>query len=283
MHMNTSPPKIFNPRARDLVQARSKKRQARAGISFLYSRAAKDAASRLEDINRQFSRSVLVGAMDGRDIITTDLRSDRQPKDFRYLVSPDELDGQYDLVVSLLDLQSDDTIPETLIRYRKHLAPDGLLLVACLGGETLTELRQSLYATDQAVIGGATARVYPMVDYSQAAMLLGRTGLALPVVDMDRIRVSYGKLMSLVSDLRDLGLTNILAARDKRPLSRNWLSALNANYAEHFARVDGKLNATFEIIWMTGWAPHESQQKPLKPGSAKMRLADALKTQETKI
>ncbi|MEP4050792.1 MAG: SAM-dependent methyltransferase [Litorimonas sp.] len=281
--MNTSPPKIFNPRARDLAQARSAKRQARSGISFLYSRAAKDAASRLEDINRQFGRSVLVGAMDGRDIITAELRSDRRPENFLHVVSPADINGQYDLIVSLLELQSDDTIPDTLMQYRKHLAPDGLLLVAFFGGETLTELRQSLYATDQAVIDGAAARVYPMVDYSQAAMLLGRTGLALPVVDMDRVKVSYGKLMSLVSDLRDLGLTNVLTARDKRPLTRKWLAALKTNYAEHFARADGKLTTTFEIIWMTGWAPHKNQQKPLKPGSAKMRLADALKTQETKI
>lgn len=281
--MSPSPPKIFNPSARDLAHARSAKRQARRGMSFLYIRAADDAASRLEDINRQFARAVLVGRIDGRSQVTSDLRADRQPETFDYLSAPSDLDGKYDLIISLLDLQSDDAIPETLMRYRKHLAPDGLLLVAFLGGETLTELRQSLYAADQAVIGGAAARVYPMVDYSQAAMLLGRTGLALPVVDMDRVTVSYGKLMSLVADLRDLGLTNVLAARDTHALTRNWLAQLDESYAAHFARDNGKLNATFEIVWMTGWAPHKSQQKPLKPGSAKMRLADALKTDEKKI
>lgn len=281
--MSPSPQKIFNPRARDLAQARSAKRQARGSLSFLYIRAVEDAASRLEDINRRFARAVLIGRIDGRDVIESSLRPDRHPEIFDHLETPSGLDGQHDLIISLLDLQSDDAIPETLMRYRKHLAPDGLLLVAFLGGETLTELRQSLYAADQAVIGGATARVYPMVDYSQAAMLLGRTGLALPVVDMDRVTVSYGKLMSLVSDLRDLGLTNVLAARDTRPLTRNWLTQLNESYAAHFARADGKLQATFEIVWMTGWAPHESQQKPLKPGSAKMRLADALKTTEKKV
>ena len=281
--MSPSPPKMFNPRARTLAGARSAKRQARDGISFLYIRAAEDAASRLEDINRQFERAVLVGKIDGRSAVTSNLREDRQPELFDYLETPSELKGQYDVVISLLDLQSDDAIPATLTRYRKHLAPDGLLLVAFLGGETLTELRQSLYAADQTVFGGATARVYPMVDYSQAAMLLGRTGLALPVVDMDRVTVSYGKLTRLVSDLRDLGLTNVLAARDTRPLTRNWLKHLKESYTAHFARANGKLTATFEIVWMTGWAPHESQQKPLKPGSAKMRLADALKTKETKI
>ena len=114
-------------------------------------------------------------------------------------------------------------------------------------------------------------------------MLLGRTGLALPVVDTDRLTVSYGELGSLISDLRDLGLTNSLAARDTRYLSRHWLQVLRETYSEHFSRKDGKLMASFEILWLTGWAPHESQQKPLKPGSAKMRLSDALKTDETKF
>jgi len=281
--MSTSPLKIFNPRARNCALARSAKRQARKGVSFLYRRAAEDAASRLEDINRQFARAVLVGACDGRDEITGQLPAERQPKSFDYVNTPEQLIGSFELIVSIFDLQSDDNIPATLMRYRKHLSADGLLLVAFLGGETLTEFRQSLYAADQNIFGGATARIYPMVDYSQSAMLLGRTGLALPVVDMDRVTVAYKTLSSLVADLRDLGLTNVLSARDTRPLSRTWLKQLQDSYASHFARDDGKLQATFEIVWMTGWAPHESQQKPLKPGSAKMRLADALKTDETKL
>lgn len=281
--MNPSPPKIFNPRARDLAVTRSVKRQARTGHSFLLQRAAEDAASRLEDINRRFARAAAVGTVDCRDFIILNLRPDRRPETFDYAASPDALAGEYDLILSLFELQSDDNIPETLLRCREHLAPDGLLLIGFLGGETLTEFRQSLYAADQHILGGATARVYPMVDYSQAAMLLGRTGLALPVVDMDRVSVHYGKLSGLVSDLRDLGLTNVLAARDTRPVTRDWYAALEAAYAAHFSRDDGKLKATFEIVWMTGWAPHKSQQKPLKPGSAKMRLAHALKTQEKKL
>ncbi len=281
--MNTSPPKIFNPKAQSFARRRSAKRQARNGLSFLYTRAAEDAASRLEDINRQFAKAVLVGEIDGRQTIERHLPNKRRPETFGYLKSPTDLSGSYDLILSIFELQSDDAIPETLIRFRKHVAPDGLLLIAFLGGETLTEFRQSLYAADQEILGGATARIYPMVDYSQSAMLLGRTGLALPVVDMDRFTVSYSKLSSLINDLRDLGLNNVLSARDTRPLSRNWLKSLQDKYTAHFARADGKLNATFEIIWMTGWAPHESQQKPLKPGSAKMRLADALKTDETKL
>ena len=281
--MSPSPPKIFNPRARKFAQIRSAKRRARTGGSFLMKRAAEDAASRLEDINRKFARAALVGTVDSRKLITDNLPAERQPETFEYNPEPHDLDGTYDLILSLFELQSDDSIPETLMRFREHLAPDGLLLIAFLGGETLTELRQSLYAADQQILGGAAARVYPMVDYSQAAMLLGRTGLALPVVDMDRVTVHYAQLKSLVSDLRDLGLTNVLAARDTSPLTRNWRAALEAAYAAHFSRDDGKSKATYEIVWMTGWAPHKSQQKPLKPGSAKMRLADALKTQEKKV
>ncbi len=281
--MNTSPPKIFNPRARELAKARSAAREARHGISFLLIRTAEDAASRLEDINRRFTRAGLICAADMRDEIKANLRPDRQPDAFDYIETPAALTGQYDLILSIFELQSDDDVPATLMRCRQHLAPDGMLLIGFLGGETLTELRQSLYAADQAVLGGAAARVYPMIDYSQAAMLLGRTGLALPVVDMDRLTVHYGEISSLVADLRDLGLTNVLAARSAQALSRRWLKTLSASYKTHFARDDGKLKTTFEIIWMTGWAPHESQQKPLKPGSAKMRLADALKTKETKI
>ncbi len=278
-----SPQKIFDAAALNKARTRSLRRQATRGISFLYKRAAEDAASRLEDINRQFTRAVMVGGLDGRELMTASLPDDRIPQGFEHAVSPDQLEGSYDFIVSILELQSDDAIPETLMRYRQHLKPDGLLLVAFLGGDTLTELRQSLYATDQHIFGGATARVFPMVDYSQAAMLLGRTGLALPVVDTDRINVAYRQLSSLITDLRDLGLTNSLAARDTRPLLRAWYGALHANYAQHFAREDGKVKATLEILWMTGWAPHASQQKPLKPGSAKMRLSDALQTKETKL
>lgn len=281
--MTTSPPKIFNPHAQELAKARGAKREARRGVSFLMRRAAEDAASRLEDINRKFERAVIIGAADRRELIISNLRPDRRPETFEHVEAASALDGNYDLIVSLLELQSDDAIPETLLTYRQHLSADGLLLIGFLGGDTLTELRQSLYAADQDILGGATARVYPMVDYSQAAMLLGRTGLALPVVDMDRLTVHYGKLSSLISDLRDLGLTNILAAREPRVLTRGWRQSLENSYQTHFARDDGKLRSSFEILWMTGWCPHDSQQKPLKPGSAKMRLADALKTREKKL
>ena len=282
--MNTSPPKLFDEKALAFAKSRARKRQARRGGSFLYQRAAQDAASRLEDIQRQFKHAVMIGAQDGRNLFKSEISSDRIPETFDYVQSGDQLTDKYDLIISLLELQSDDALPETLMRFRHHLSPDGLLLVAQIGGESLTELRQSLYGTDQVILGGATPRIFPMVDYSQAAMLLGKIGLALPVVDTDRITVFYSALENLISDLRDLGLSNSLIARDKRSLPKAWWVKLNEIYAQHFSREDdGKLKATFEILWLTGWAPHESQQKPLKPGSAKMRLSDALKTQEQKL
>jgi len=263
--MNTSPPKLFDDKALAFAKARANKRQARQGTSFLYKRAAQDAASRLEDIQRQFKRAVMIGAQDGRELFMSELASDRMPETLDYIQSVEKLTDTYDLIISLLDLESDDALPETLLKFRRHLSPDGLLLVAQFGGDTLTELRQCLYGTDQAILGGATPRIFPMVDYSQAAMLLGRIGLALPVVDTDRISVFYGDLKNLISDLRDLGLTNSLIARDKRPLSKSWWVKLNEIYTQHFARADdGKVKATFEILWLTGWAPHESQQKPAR-------------------
>ena len=277
------PPKIFDQTLLALARARAAKRQSRNGTSFIYIRAAEDAASRIVDIKRQFERAVLVGTVDGRTTILSNLPDNRKPAQFDHVATPEELDGPYDLILSLLELQSDEALPQTLMTLRATLAPDGLLLAATLGGDTLTELRQSLYAADQQVLGGAAARVYPMVDYSQAAMLLGRVGFALPVVDSDRVTVHYGAIDTLVADLRDLGVSNVLAARDRRALPRRWLEILRKVYAENFSRDDGKRRATFEILWLTGWVPHESQQKPLKPGSAKMRLADALKTQERKI
>ena len=281
--MTASSPKLFNATALSFAQHRAQKRQARTGHSFLYQRAVQDAASRLEDINRRFGHAVLIGGADGRALLTSALPETRQPTQFDYVQTPHELTGQYDLILSLLELQSDEALPQTLTKFRQHLSADGLLLAAQFGGDTLNELRQSLYGTDQQVFGGAMARVFPLVDYSKAALLLGRAGLALPVVDTDRVSVHYGHLKSLVSDLRDLGLTNSLTARDTRPLSRMWWMTLQQIYAAHFARADGKLRASFDILWLTGWAPHANQQKPLKPGSAKMRLSDALKTQERKL
>jgi len=237
----------------------------------------------MADIARSFERAVIIGPFDARGLILAALPQNKHPARFDYVQNAENLDGPYELIISLLHLQSDEALPQTLINYRNQLTADGLFLGALFGGATLTELRQTLYATDQALLGGVAARIIPMVDYSQCAALLGHAGLALPVVDTDRFTVSYKALPTLISDLRDLGLSNTLAMRAKTRLPKAYFAAAEALYKQHFAREDGKLQCQFEILWMSGWAPHDSQQKPLKPGSAKMRLGDALGAVEQKI
>lgn len=163
------------------------------------------------------------------------------------------------------------------------LAADGLMLGAYFGGATLTELRQSLYRVESEQMGGLTPRVAPMIDFSQSASLLQRAGFALPVVDTDRFTLNYETLGKLLSDLRDAGETNILSDRQKAPLNRAFYHALQTELKDSYRAPNGRFAISFEIMWATGWAPHASQQKPLKPGSAKMRLSDALGVTEQKL
>lgn len=278
-----APPVIFDDAALALARSRARLRQSRTGLSFLTQRALEDCASRLSDINRQFENALMIGHMDLRAELLARLPADKQPLALDFATQATGLLGDYDLIISPLELQSVNDVGGFLKSARDLLRPDGLLLLASFGGASLTELRQSLYAADQALLGGACARVYPMMDYSQGAQMLAAMGLALPVVDMDRFTVSYSNLNQLISDLRDAGLSNVLSARSKRVLPKAYKAELAKIYTEAFAREDGKLLASFEILWLTGWAPHSSQQKPLKPGSAKMRLAEALGTQEKKL
>ncbi len=187
-------------------------------------------------------------------------------------------DGRFDLAVSLLALQTVNDLPGALIQMRRALAPDGLLVVALLGGDTLNELRQSLTLAESEVLGGASPRVAPFVELRALGGLAQRAGLALPVVDLDRVPVRYGDVLALMRDLRAFGGANALADRSRRPLRREVLARAASAYAEAFADPDGRLRATFDIVWLSGWAPHESQPTPLKPGSATTRLADAFKT-----
>ncbi len=276
----TKVPQIFDEKAQTLTRNRAQNRMTKNGPSFLLTRAAEDAASRIADINRQFERGVVLSPVDMRATILSDLPSGRQPKKLDWQDRLEGVNGEYDLIISLLELQTENDLPGALVRLRQHLEADGLFTAALFGGDSLSNLRQTLYTADSAIFGGATARVYPMIDHQQAAALLGRAGLSLPVVDKDRVNVTYGKLKTLVNDLRDLGLTNTLTARHKAPLPKGYLEAIEAAYPK---TDDGKFPSQFEILWLTGWSPHESQQKPLKPGSAKMRLADALGTDEKKV
>jgi SAM-dependent methyltransferase len=181
-----------------------------------------------------------------------------------------------DLAVSALALQWVDDLPGVLTQIRIALKPDGLFLAAFPGGETLTELRQSLAAAEADVRGGASPRVSPFVELRTAGALLQRAGFALPVIDQDRRTVRYASALDLMRDLRAMGATNVLHDRDRRPLSRTMLMRAAAIYGERFSDADGRVRATFDVISLSGWAPDRSQPKPLKPGSATARLADAL-------
>jgi SAM-dependent methyltransferase len=189
-------------------------------------------------------------------------------------------DESVDLVVSGLALQWINDLPGTLVQIRRALKPDGLFLAALVGGETLTELRQSFAAAEAEIEGGVSPRVTPFADLRDLGMLLQRAGFALPVTDVDRLVVRYSSPFGLMEDLRRMGATNVLRERRRTPLRRATLIRMAEIYADRFADPDGRIRATFDIVWLSGWAPHESQQKPLRPGSATHRLADALGTRE---
>src|SRR5499426_2381162 len=189
-------------------------------------------------------------------------------------------DASLDLVVSALALQFVNDLPGTLIQIRRALVPDGLLLAALAGGDTLTELRQAFAAAEAEIEGGASPRVVPFADVRDMGALLQRAGFALPVTDVDRVTVRYPSPIALLQDLRRMGAANPLIERSRRPLKRATLTRMVELYGERFSDRDGRVRATFELIWLSGWAPHASQQKPLAPGSAQVRLADALGTKE---
>jgi SAM-dependent methyltransferase len=189
-------------------------------------------------------------------------------------------DGSLDLVATALALQFVNDLPGTLIQIRRALRPDGLLLAALIGGETLSELREAFAAAEAVIEDGISPRVIPFADVREMGTLLQRAGFALPVTDVDRVTVRYATPLALMHDLRRMGATNPMLERSRRPLRRATLRRMMEIYAERFADADGRIRATFEIVWLSGWAPHESQQKPLAPGSARQRLADALGTTE---
>ncbi|HLL27857.1 MAG TPA: methyltransferase domain-containing protein [Xanthobacteraceae bacterium] len=185
-----------------------------------------------------------------------------------------------DLVVSALSLQWVNDLPGAFAQIRRALKPDGLFLAALVGGETLGELRESLAIAESEIEGGASPRVSPFVDVRTLGSLLQRAGLALPVTDVERTTARYRNMRALLHDLRRMGAANALVERSRKPLPRAVLARAEEIYTARFADPDGRLRATFDTLWLSAWAPHASQQKPLAPGSAKMRLADALGTSE---
>ncbi|WP_374653475.1 methyltransferase domain-containing protein [Phenylobacterium sp.] len=290
----SAPPRLFD---RDLLRARLDRAAPGYGAAdFLKARAAEDAVVRLEAIMRDFPRAVDLGARNGAFakalaqsdaavrvgfLVEADLSARMLAgRPGARLVADEErlpfAPASLDLVVSTLALHWANDVVGALIQIRLALKPDGLFIGSLLGGATLTELRQSLLAAEAELTGGAGPRVSPFADPYDAAGLLQRSGFALPVADVDRVTVRYSHPLKLLADLRAMGETSVLAERHPKALTRQVLARAFQIYAERFAEPDGRLPATFEILTLTGWAPDPSQQKPLKPGSAKMRLADAL-------
>jgi SAM-dependent methyltransferase len=283
-------PQIFD---RALMRARQRRAAGLGPVTFLLDRVADEFADRLNAVTRRFDIAVDLGTP-GDAVARVLARSPSIGKVFRSgfasdgqqnTVAADEealpfRDGSLDLIVSGLALQFVNDLPGVLVQIRRALKPDGLFLAALLGGDTLTELRQSFAAAESELEDGASPHVAPFADLRELGSLLQRAGFALPVTDVDRVTVRYGTAFDLMRDLRRMGATNALVARRRTPLRRATLLRMAEVYAERFADPDGRLRATFEIVWLSGWAPHPDQQKPLQPGSAKTRLADALGTRE---
>jgi len=181
-----------------------------------------------------------------------------------------------DAAINILNLHTVNDLPGALLRMRQALKPDGLFIGAMLGGETLYELRHSLMQAEMALSGGVSPRVAPFADKQQMGALMQRAGFALPVVDSEIVTVSYQTPMNLMRELRFMAENNIIAGRSRTPASKGLMMEAARHYAEHYADADGRVNATFEIIFLIGWAPHESQPKPLRRGSAERSLEDAL-------
>ena len=192
-------------------------------------------------------------------------------------------DGSLDLAVSGLSLQLVNDLPGALLQIRRALRPDGLLLASLLGGATLKELREAWIAAEAEISGGASPRIAPFADVRDMGTLLQRAGFALPVVDSETLTVTYANPLALMQEIKAMGASNMLCARRRTPVTRGLMLRAAEIYAERFAADDGRVPATFEILTLTAWAPDDSQPKPLRPGSAQTRLADALGVNEKKL
>lgn len=299
MAMTHDPSPARSPIVFDRALVRARRSRSIAGngdrLDFLTQAVLPELADRLSLINRNFSRTVVIGA-GARSIagrlgmseqlgsvaaaevasgIPADLECDEEALPF----APESLD----CIISSLSLHWVNDLPGALVQMRRALRPDGLLLAAMLGGDTLSELRTCLLASEALSSSGASPRVSPFLDLRDAGALLQRAGFALPVVDSDRLTVRYPDPFALMRDLRSLGATNAMAERSRKPLARSVLLDACERYSDQFSDADGRIRATFQIIYLIGWAPHESQQKPLRPGSAQARLADALNAVEQKF
>ncbi|MDJ0896662.1 MAG: methyltransferase domain-containing protein [Alphaproteobacteria bacterium] len=274
---------------------------ALAEHDFLLRECADRLSDRLLDVTRRFDRALVLGCHGGElapllqeraglgQIVQADLspamaRAAQASNGWFSLAADEEFlpfaDQSFDLVISNLSLHWVNDLPGALIQARRALRPDGLFLASLWGGETLHELRAALMEAELDTLGGASPRVSPFTDVRDAGSLLQRAGFALPVVDSETITVTYESIFKLMNDLRGMGETNAVAEQQRGFTPRELVLRAGMLYAERHAQADGRLPATFQILTLTGWAPHESQQMPLRPSSAARRLADALGTDE---
>lgn len=287
-----SPPPLFDRRA----WRRHRERAARLpAVDFLHAEIAERLADRLALTNRDFPAALDLGTRDGalaeallrrpgtRTVVTVEPAAGwlAAAPGLHVAADPELLPfaaASFDLVASSLVLHWAGDLPGALVQLRRALKPDGLLLAALFGGQTLVELRTALFEAELAEEGGVSPRVSPAIELGDAAALLQRAGFALPVADSESITVSYPDLLALLRDLRGMGETNALTAR-RRSLRHATLAHAAQLYAERFADAEGRLRATFEVLFLCGWAPHPEQPKPLPRGSATLPLAAALKSQ----
>ncbi|MEE2566245.1 methyltransferase domain-containing protein [Hyphobacterium marinum] len=292
-----TPPRLFD-------RALLRRRRDRAAASlpdcgFLVERAAEDLLDRLLPVVRDFPLALALGGggsigralayqTDAAAKIGTLIETDLSPRHAAgggMTLAMDEeafavADESLDLVVSPLALHWTNDLPGTLIQINRALKPDGFFAAALIGGASLTELRQSLMAAEAELFDGVNARVSPFADAQDLSALLQRAGFALPVADVDRMTVRYDTMFDLMRDLRGMGETSALVSRPRKPATKALFLRAAEIYAERFSDADGRIRATFEIIHAAGWAPHPGQPKPKRPGSATVRLADALGVRE---
>lgn len=287
-------PTIFDRAA--LIRKRKRAYQNIAAYNFLWDWTGTQISDRLKDIKRDFPLALEIGTRTP----PSHIQEWGQIAKIEHLFHLDLIQPSYiptslaigdeevlpfgsetlDLIISNLTLHSVNDLPGALIQIRRALKPDGLFCAAMLGGETLWQLKEAFNHAELSLKGGLSPHIFPFADKQQMGGLMQRAGYALPVVDSDILTVTYPDIFGLMHDLRGMGEANIISARNKSYYGRRFFEEANTFYKEHFSDADGKLEAHFEIIFLIGWAPHESQQKPLRPGSAKTRLADALETIE---